>query len=103
METAGNTVSEIVPRLARNLMHALRAPLPLSVFWWARLMRRPLARFGFWPRCVRPHLGRVLRMLRRHRMLRCRRHGLYPSPLGWWISSNSICVRMTGLRIPRAE
>lgn len=46
-------------------------------------MRRPLAGFGFWPRRVRPCVGGVLRMLRRRRMIRCPRHGLYQP---WWLA-----------------
>lgn len=54
-------------------------------------MRRPLAGFWFWPRRVRPSVGGVLQMLCRHRMVRCRRHGLYQPmirlarvPMGPW-------------------
>ena len=46
-------------------------------------MRRPLAGLGFWPRRVRPRVGGVLRMLRRRRMIRRPRHGLYQPMCGW--------------------
>jgi nucleoside-diphosphate-sugar epimerase len=47
------------------------------------LMRRPLAGFGFWPRRFGPRVGGVLQKLRRRRVIRRRRHGLYQP---WWLA-----------------
>ena len=49
------------------------------------LMRCPLAGFGFRPRRLWPRVGGVLWMLRRHRLVRCRRHGLYQSQVLWLV------------------